>query len=153
MQLSCKYNEYYCNCDNVALKSVLKMKRLKNTMVKVGIQKLLSSSVCALSHTEVHQKIDIACDRATSYRVLEKLTNSGIVHKVLGADGVARYAYSALSDGHKHHVHFCCQQCKTTSCLTDIVPVVELPANFVVFHSSYVVSGICPYCAALKCSE
>jgi Fur family ferric uptake transcriptional regulator len=106
---SVSLSQHYCN--------KITMRRLKNTPIKIRIEKLLLESNTALSHNEIHLQMEDACDKVTTYRVLERLANNNILHKVIGIDGVYRYAYGQIwSDDPIHnHAHFFCLECKGLS--------------------------------------
>ena len=46
------------------------------------------------------------------------------------------------------HVHFYCERCQRTYCLSDTpIPQVELPAGFEQSSVNYMVKGLCPKCS------
>ena len=100
------------------------MKSSRNTPAKTEIQELILSSKSALSHTEIQKHLTGLCDRVTIYRILERLTDEGLIHKVVNVDGVVKYAgCHSCSEKHNHnHIHFSCQKCKSVTCLEDVVP-------------------------------
>lgn len=122
---------------------------MRNTTAKKEIEELILSSSVALSHTEIQEATKGLCDRVTIYRVLDRLVEDGIIHKIVNVDGVAKYAAChACSEKHKHnHIHFSCQKCKTVTCLEDIEPAFKLPKNYIVSEMNFTVSGVCPLCS------
>ena len=45
------------------------------------------------------------------------------------------------------HVHFFCERCHNTYCLTDIlIPSVDLPEGYQMKTANYLIKGICPDC-------
>lgn len=62
------------------------MKQARNTTAKTEILDLISQSEVALSHSEI-QSLDGLCDRVTIYRVLDRLVEEDLVHKVVNTDG------------------------------------------------------------------
>lgn len=130
-------------CDN-------KMKSVRNTVARSAIQELIANSSVALSQSEIQSATKGLCDRVTIYRVLDRLAEEGLIHKVLNVDGVIKYASCAQScaAGHKHnHLHFSCQKCKSVTCLLNIEPAFNLPAAYTVVAMNFTLSGICPACA------
>ena len=128
----------------------IQMKSVRNTIAKNEIQKLIEKSAIALSQAEIQSATKGLCDRVTIYRVLDRLTEEGLIHKVLNVDGVMKYASCAptCSGGHKHnHLHFSCQKCKSVTCLVDIEPSFKLPAAYTVTDMNFTLSGYCPACA------
>lgn len=148
MQQCCKSNHYLCNRNNVALK-FLKMKSVRTTIAKTEIQDLIVSSSVALSHSEIQKSLEGLCDRVTIYRVLERLMEEGVIHKIVNVDGVIKYAgCHSCSVKHSHnHIHFSCQKCKSVTCLDDVEPSFKLPKNYKVSEMNFTLSGLCPQCS------
>lgn len=124
------------------------MKQSRNTIARTEILNLISTSGVAMSHGEVQAKLNGLCDRVTIYRVLDRLTEEGLVHKVLNTDGVLKYAACHnCSSVHDHqHVHFSCEKCKTVTCLDKVRPVITLPAHYTIRDLNCTILGICPAC-------
>jgi len=93
--------------------------------------------------------VDTLCDRATVYRVLGRLVEEGVIHKVIDVDGVIKYAEcEACTSDHRHdHIHFSCEDCHTVSCLEQVVPAFDLPKGYAIHTINFTVSGICPQCS------
>ena len=123
-------------------------KATRNTPAKTKIYELLLSSELALSHAEIQQRLDFACDRVTIYRVLDRLLESGQIHKIVNVDGVVKYACcKTCSTVHQHnHIHFSCERCKEVTCLNEVAPVYQLPKNYLVTDVSFTLLGVCPQC-------
>ena len=56
-------------------------------------------------------------------------------------------------DGHAEdddqHVHFYCERCHRTFCLTDMpIPTVSLPAGYELHDINYMAKGLCPECSS-----
>ena len=148
MQLCCNYKHYICNSNTVALK-FKKMKQSRNTVAKTEIQSLLKQSGAALSHSELQTLLNGLCDRVTIYRVLERLIDEELVHKVISIDGVVKFASCHFcSTEHKHnHIHFSCEKCKTVTCISDVEPTYKLPIEYKVKETNFIISGLCPQCS------
>lgn len=105
----------------------------------------------ALSHAEIQSTLDGLCDRVTIYRVLDRLMEEGLVHKVVNIDGGVKYAGChgcAATHHHNHnHVHFSCQRCKAVTCIEDVEPSFKLPEKYMVSEVNITVSGLCPQCS------
>jgi Fur family ferric uptake transcriptional regulator len=100
----------------------------------------------AFSFADVEKKFS-DFDRATVFRTLKTLLESGLVHKTADDDGV-RYALTRLPET---HAHFKCIECGTTRCLDSVVvrpPV--LPEGFRVEYFDFIATGTCGPCAASK---
>ncbi len=127
------------------------MKSSRNTTARTEIHELIANSPVALSHTEIQSATNGLCDRVTIYRVLERLTVDGLIHKVVNVDGVVKYAgcHSCLEEHNHNHIHFSCQECKSVTCLENIEPTFNLPKNYEVSETNFTISGFCPQCTLL----
>ncbi|WP_084163844.1 Fur family transcriptional regulator [Olivibacter sitiensis] len=125
------------------------MKNTRNTRARTEILNLITSSEEALSHSQIQSSLKDLCDRFTIYRVLDRLTYEGIIHKVVNIDGVIRYAkcHNCDEKHHPDHIHFSCEQCHTVTCLEDVEPQFKLPKKYKVHEVNFTVSGICPSCS------
>ena len=113
----------------------------------------------ALSHAELQSRLAAAeeadlLDRVTLYRVLEWLTETGLVHRVSGPDRVWRF--SSHGGGHAaraHHGHFKCRSCERMFCMKESGSLARtvramLPSGFEGDEVELTVVGLCPACAA-----
>ena len=149
MQQCCKINHYLCKRNYVAIKISKSMKTSRTTNAKTEIQELIVSSSVALSHSEIQKSLEGLCDRVTIYRVLERLMEESVIHKIVNIDGVVKYAgCHSCSKNHSHnHIHFSCQKCKAVTCLDDVEPSFKLPKNYKVSETNFTLSGLCPQCS------
>jgi Fur family ferric uptake transcriptional regulator len=124
------------------------MKKTRSTSAKAKILRLISDSKTALSQSEIQNALEGFCDRVTIYRVLNRLVNEELIHKISTIEGTLKYAScSSCTDNHLHnHLHFSCEKCKKVSCLSHIRIDTTIPENYQPNHFNYVVSGICPEC-------
>ena len=121
----------------------------RNTKAKTKIKELIISSSVALSQGEIQNSLKGFCDRVTTYRVLERLLDEGLIHKIVNTDGVIKFAScQSCSSEHSHnHIHFSCQKCKSVTCLEDVEPSYKLPNNYKVSEMNFTLSGLCPECS------
>lgn len=124
------------------------MKQTRKTTAKTEILDLIVRSEIALSHSEIQLSLDGLCNRVTIYRVLDRLIEEDLIHKVVNVDGGVKYASChSCSTTHNHnHVHFSCQKCKSVTCIEGVEPFFELPKKYKVSDVNFTVSGICPQC-------
>lgn len=126
------------------------MKQTRNTQAKTEIVKLIENSEVALSHAEILATLNGVCDRVTIYRVLDRLIEEGVIHKIATVEGTIKYAicHNCSLEKHNHnHIHFTCERCQTTTCMIDIEPLFILPKNYKMRTVNFTVSGICPECS------
>ncbi len=125
------------------------MKQVRNTVAKTAVLDLISQSEVALSHSEIQAALDGLCDRVTIYRILDRLTDEGGIHKVVNTDGGVKYAScTECTESHRHdHLHFSCENCKSVTCLSEVEPEFSLPKKYKVRSVNFTVSGLCPQCS------
>ncbi|MCH8555937.1 MAG: transcriptional repressor [Schleiferiaceae bacterium] len=125
------------------------MKSARTTTAKTEIQELIISSSVALSHSEIQKSLEGLCDRVSIYRVLERLMEEGVIHKIVNVDGVVKNAWChSCSAKHCHnHIHFSCQKCKVVTCLDNVEPSFKLPKNYKVSEMNFTLPGLCPQCS------
>ncbi|MBM3429759.1 MAG: Fur family transcriptional regulator [Bacteroidetes bacterium] len=121
----------------------------RNTNAKTQILTFIQNTNKAVSHAEIYHSLGDICDRVTVYRVLERLTDEGFIHKVVNIDGAVKYAgCHSCSENHNHnHIHFSCQKCKSVTCLKDVEPSYKLPKKYTVSEMNFTLSGLCPQCS------
>jgi Fur family transcriptional regulator, ferric uptake regulator len=128
---------------------LLSSKDLRRTAIREKVLGVLVDRGRPLSHAELVRMIGTGIDRVTLYRTLETLHGAGLLHQVLGEDGVSRYC-SHDPDAPScpgNHAHFLCLGCGEMVCLSDqAMPRVTVPARFTVKSKRLVVSGFCEAC-------
>ncbi len=128
----------------------------RRTRARSAVLAALIAAERALSHHEIEAVLgaELELDRVTLYRVLDWLAEHQLVHKVVGADRAARYAFarggqpSAANDADHRHAHFQCDTCGRVECLPDVAtssPMV--PGGYVARSVDVLVHGVCPLCA------
>lgn len=124
------------------------MKTTRNTTAKTAVTEILSKSKTALSHTEIHKLTADLCDRVTIYRILDRLVNDDIVHKIVDLDGTVKYAkcHHAHPVTIHNHAHFSCENCHEITCLESVKPSYIIPHNYKVNDINFTLSGLCPNC-------
>lgn len=125
------------------------MKQKRTTVAKMELIQVLSKASEALSHAELYDRMKEICDRVTVYRLLDRLTEEGVAHRIPISDGTVKFALcETCEEGHHNHahIHFNCRQCGTVTCLDAEVPVFRLPANYKAHDINMVVTGVCSNC-------
>jgi Fur family transcriptional regulator, ferric uptake regulator len=128
----------------------------RRTRGRAAVLSTLITADRALSHHEIETVLgtDAGLDRVTLYRVLDWLAEHQVVHKVVGADRAARYAFaravrpSAVSDADHAHAHFQCDTCGRVECLPSVAtPSPVVPGGYMARSVDVLVHGVCPLCA------
>jgi len=125
--------------------------RLRQTPVRLGVLRALREAPYALSGHEVEELLGTGTDRITLYRTLRSFEEKGLIHRVIDASDIVRYASCSMAcTEHMHadnHVHFKCTRCAHIYCLNQIaIPAVTLPASFQAVQRDYLLSGVCGEC-------
>jgi len=125
----------------------------RNTKAKTAILELINSSSSALTQVQLQEKLNGLCDRVTIYRVLERLVKEQKIHRIATGIGAIQYASCTTCDHHddKHnhnheHLHFTCEKCHATHCLSSTIQIPELPTGYLVHEHLFTLKGICPAC-------
>jgi Fur family ferric uptake transcriptional regulator len=132
------------------------MKITRNTQARKAILAMVNDSNVALSQPAIQTALNGLCDRVTIYRVLDRLVEEGLVHKIVNVNGVVNYAACSTcshetepTDKHQHahqHVHFSCRVCNELTCLEQVIPHFDLPPNFHLEETFFTISGTCSNC-------
>jgi len=129
----------------------IKQAGLRVTEIRKKILNALLVIKNPLSHADISALPGFSdLDRVTIYRNLWLLQTAGLLHAILGVDGVWRYcAHNPDQPGCPgNHPHFICQSCGTMICLTgQRLPTVEVPEGYSVTGKRFLVYGLCPECA------
>lgn len=143
-------------CQRIKLRTFvirkITMKTTRNTAARSAILDLINDSHVALSQPAIQHKLNGLCDRVTIYRVLDRLLDDGLIHKIVNVNGVVNYA-ACNSCNHKHehgheheHIHFSCRVCGELTCLDHVIPSFSLPEGFQAEETFFTISGICKNC-------
>jgi len=135
----------------VEVEKILKKRNLKPTAMRMLVLQFLLKNKVAVSLTDVENHFDKS-DRTTLFRTLKTFAKKEIVHKIDDGTGVTKYA---LCEDNCHceietdlHVHFHCNNCNETICLTDRkIPHINLPIGFLAEDANLIVKGICNKCS------
>lgn len=108
-----------------------------------------------LSLSDLEMELD-SVDKSSISRTLANFKKNHLIHSFNDGSGSMKYELcnSAEEDIHDDlHVHFRCEKCGNTICLTSIsIPEVKLPEGFYAHEMSYIVSGICAECSESSCT-
>jgi Fur family ferric uptake transcriptional regulator len=106
------------------------------------------SNSSAISTVHLVKKLQSKINKSTIYRILDKLEDDGVLHSVMGKDGVKQYAKCKGCSKTTHadnHPHFQCTICGTISCLEVAVTIPEI-ANYKVSNVRVLIEGQCHNC-------
>lgn len=125
---------------------------LRRTAARVTVLERIGALAAPLSHAELAALPELAgMDGITLYRTLAALEEARLVHRVIGIDGVWRFAAQPGSSVGcpGNHVHFLCTDCGAMSCLRDQpMPRVRPPAGAEVRGRQALAFGSCAACVS-----
>lgn len=123
------------------------------TPVRIMVFKSLKESKFPLSLADLEISLE-SVDKSTISRTLTMFREHHIVHSFNDGSGSVKYEICNSFNEEVHddlHVHFRCEKCGLTTCLTSIkIPEVNLPAGYEAKESNYIISGICSNCNHIK---
>ena len=134
-----------------ACEALLTEHSIKPTANRIVVAKTLADAQRPLSLSELEYQI-LSIDKSGIFRALTLFREHHLVHVIEdGGDGV-RYELCHSHNGHDsdddQHVHFYCERCHRTFCLSDTpIPTIVLPDGYRLQSINYMVKGICPDCA------
>ena len=122
---------------------------IRPTANRMLVIQALEDATHPLSLAELEDQL-VTLDKSSIFRALTLFREKHLVHAIENGSNNLVYelclSHSEETDDDTH-VHFFCERCHTTFCLTDInIPQVELPGGFMMTTSNYLIKGICPDC-------
>ena len=131
------------------IEQTLKKEGILPTPVRILVYRCLTEVDYPLSLSEIEERLG-SVDKSTISRTLSVFKGHHVVHSLNDGSGSVKYEI-CKNPGHEHnddlHVHFRCEKCGATICLTSVrIPDVDLPEGFISHEKSYIVSGICSTC-------
>jgi Fur family transcriptional regulator, ferric uptake regulator len=117
-----------------------------------AVVELLGRQDCCLTAQEIFDRLRSHGRQvgiATVYRVLEQLSERGLVQRIDVGAGIARY--EAALPGGEHHHHLVCDGCGKVEAFTDeeletVIHAVERRTGYSVAGHDVVLRGACPDC-------
>ncbi|GGG96043.1 transcriptional regulator [Polaribacter pacificus] len=133
------------------IEKFLEDKRVRPTAMRILIYKFMGQKKIAVALTDIENAFTKA-DRTTLYRTLKTFEEKGIVHQIDDGTGISKYALCEEGCNcdikNDLHLHFHCNNCNETTCLTDHkIPQIKVPNGFVSENVNLVVKGICDKCS------
>ncbi|MCF6295855.1 MAG: transcriptional repressor [Flavobacteriaceae bacterium] len=133
--------------------NILEQNNVKPTAMRLLVLQFLYNKKVAVSLTNIEDYFDNS-DRTTLFRTLKTFVNNGIAHKIDDGTGITKYALCEencnCQMGNDLHLHFHCNNCAETVCLTDYkIPQIKVPEGFITENINLVVKGICDKCNEL----
>lgn len=123
---------------------------VRPTANRISIALALAGAGRPMSLGELETELD-TIDKSGISRALALFRSGHMVHVIEDGSDSVRYEL-CLSDGEHEdsdeHVHFYCEKCGKTFCLSDIaIPSVTLPHGWEPSSTNYMIKGTCPDCS------
>lgn len=102
----------------------------------------------AISTVELVKTLQSKINKSTIYRILDKLEDDGVLHAVMGKDGVKQYAKCKDCSKTTHtdnHPHFQCVICGKINCLDVVISIPKIP-EYKVNTARVLIEGECMQC-------
>jgi Fur family ferric uptake transcriptional regulator len=133
---------------------ILKRHGIRATANRISVLKAIDSAGFPVTLTDIETMLE-TIDKSNISRALSVFKSGHLLHEV--NDGSNRYELCRAEDLDEEdgdlHVHFKCEKCGKTVCLTDCpVPFVKIPEEYEVKSMNFVINGICPKCRK-KCAD
>lgn len=137
------------NNNKLQLEAELISKKINPTAMRILVYEYLKTQAEAVTLADIENSFEQS-DRVTLYRTLKTFEQKGLIHKISTGIGT-QYALCDVDcseDKHRDtHVHFICNQCKKTICLTHVqIPMIVIPPGFQFDEYEVLAKGICEGC-------
>ena len=120
------------------------------TPVRILVYRFLNQSKSPASLADIESALE-SVDKSTVSRTLNTFRKHHLVHAFNDGSGSLKYEIcnsKKNEDSSGRHVHFHCENCGKTLCLTQLqVPSVDLPSGYIVREATYLITGICDDCS------
>ncbi len=120
------------------------------TSNRITIALSLARAGRPVSMKELEDALD-TIDKSGISRALAIFRQAHMVHVIEDGSDSVRYELCLSEHGHggsDEHVHFYCERCGKTFCLTDLpVPRVALTPGWEQQSVNYMIKGVCPDCS------
>ena len=129
--------------------NVLKQRNVRPTAMRLMVFEYLENRKAAVTLLDLENDFDHS-ERTTLYRTLKTFEKHHIVHQINDGSGIAKYALDLNfqeTTTKELHLHFHCNICNDTVCLTDQkIPHISLPEGFVAGDMNLLLKGVCDKC-------
>lgn len=128
----------------------LESRGIRPTAMRLITYKRLAQLNVAVSLGELEKHFERS-ERSTLFRTMKTFEENAIVHQIEDGTGVIKYALCEedceCEVGYDLHLHFHCNSCGETVCLTDHkIPQINLPEGYVAEDINLVAKGVCGKC-------
>lgn len=136
--------------------TLLQQAGIRPTPNRTLVLQALAQATRTLSLADLETQLD-TLDRSSIFRALRTLAEHRLIHSLTDPAGTLRYELCHQPPSHAtrwggghddEHVHFFCEHCRQTFCLSQIpVPHIPLPHGYATTATTLLLRGLCPNCA------
>ncbi len=122
---------------------------IKPTAIRLLVVRAMMDFERAFNLSDLELALETV-DKSTLFRTITLFHDKHLIHSI--DDGSSTIKYSVCSSDcmcsiNDLHVHFHCEKCDKTFCLTSLrIPHVELPKGFQLSSVNFVLKGLCNQC-------
>ena len=129
----------------------LESKGIRPTAMRLMTYRRLAQLNVAVSLGDLGKDFE-SSERSTLFRTMKTFEENKLVHAIEDGTGFVKYALCdedcQCEVGNDLHLHFHCNKCDETICLTDHkIPQINLPDGYISEDINLVVKGICEKCS------
>ena len=129
----------------------LESKGIRPTAMRLMTYRRLAQLNVAVSLGDLGKDFE-SSERSTLFRTMKTFEEKGIVHQIEDGTGIVKYALCEenceCEVGNDLHLHFHCNSCGETVCLTEHkIPTINLPEGYVAEDINLVAKGVCEKCS------
>lgn len=133
----------------IELEQELKSKNIRPTAMRLLVLKFLKQQNGAVSLANIEAGFEQS-DRITIYRTVKTFESKGLLHSISISNSTHYALCTEDCSENKHqdtHLHFLCDKCKQTVCLTQVsIPKIEIPEGFTLHNIEVIAQGVCEPC-------
>lgn len=125
-----------------------------NTKQKEIIEHYIKNKVGDFTVKEIYNDLNKEIGLTTIYRMIQKLTDDGVISKSIGADNTTYYCYLETCNK-KNHFYLKCEFCGNMihvdcDCITELSLHILKNHKFKTSENNIIINGICNKCFKAK---
>ncbi|MHC4076570.1 MAG: Fur family transcriptional regulator [Planctomycetota bacterium] len=131
------------------IEDLLKASGLRRTGPRMAVLAVLLEAGRPVTQQEIAKSLGRESpNKVTIYRALERLIDSGIVHRAFLRERSWHFEPADNCSKNQCHPHFTCNKCGDTHCMTNLsLPLAKgLEKGFILQRQQIRLEGLCPSC-------
>ena len=135
---------------NKNCKDILKSAGLRQTRARLEVLAVLCRANEPITHEQIQKKLGVhAPNKVTIYRVLDRFSDNGLVHKAFLRDRKWHFELKDNCSQKQCHPHFICTECGRAECMAEIsIPMTKCSRKgLVINYQNVQLEGLCQRCS------